>query len=345
MKYICVDFLNSCFLLDRKISDVDNEKSSFTSCLLLFIALILLGAYAFNFVQMGEIVSKVGAGAIFPELWYIVKVFFIKDFMPLLIIFVSLLAVKKLSVRKRFEITMSAWMSAILIRTFLEAVPRLFPKLIYYPLPYMEIPQAVAYGQGLIALAIIMNHYFGRRKDPGEESPIKKPFSIGWSIIVAAALVGVVWYPAISSMPYFIKAPEFVLPSDDGAKCDLKAEKGKTVLIEFWRTTCPHCRKQAKELDKVVEKFGDKVTYLSIHTSGGLRAQGGAKAVMTNPKVKLCYDDGTVSRVYSKLPKYQRLRGVPHMLILDQHGVIRSVIRGYKTSDYIERQLSRFVSR
>ncbi|MBN2723694.1 MAG: TlpA family protein disulfide reductase [Deltaproteobacteria bacterium] len=350
LKKYCISFLNSCFILPRKLVEVDSKESSLVPCIIMFLVTLLLGAYTFDFIRTTELFMKFGASVGLSEIVFIIKSMLIKDFIPVLIIFAALIKVKKLSISEKIEVAMSSWLSAMLIRTFLEAVPRLFTKIAFYPLPFVEIPQLVAYGQGLISLSVLLNYYYGKGKRKIEDKKENSTFGIIWAVVVVVAFIAVVWVPSIKMMPYFIKAPSFVIPSDpdkDGkpTNCVLEDYRGKTVLLEFWRTTCPHCRKQAAELEKVKKEFGDKVAFLSIHTSGGISVARRARNIIKDPGIKLCYDNGSVSRKYSELPQYHRLRGVPHMLIIDSHGIIRGVIRGYKTSDFIKHELSKVVGR
>lgn len=48
------------------------------------------------------------------------------------------------------------------------------------------------------------------------------------------------------------KAPAFELHSKDGKKVDLNTLKGKVVLINFFATWCPPCRKELPELQSKI---------------------------------------------------------------------------------------------
>ncbi len=50
-------------------------------------------------------------------------------------------------------------------------------------------------------------------------------------------------------------APHFVARSMDGEKYTNESLKGKVVLIEFWATWCPYCKRDEPALESVIKDF------------------------------------------------------------------------------------------
>lgn len=58
----------------------------------------------------------------------------------------------------------------------------------------------------------------------------------------------------------------------------LAALKGKkAVVVEFWATWCPPCRKSIPHLNKLHEKYGDKVTIIGLSNESKDKVEGFAK--------------------------------------------------------------------
>lgn len=60
------------------------------------------------------------------------------------------------------------------------------------------------------------------------------------------------------------KAPDFSLKSVDGKTVKLSDFKGKIVIIDFWATWCPPCRRGIPDLVAIQNEFKDKVVIVGI---------------------------------------------------------------------------------
>ena len=60
-------------------------------------------------------------------------------------------------------------------------------------------------------------------------------------------------------------APDFTMNTPDGKPFSLSSLKGKTVVLDFWASWCPDCRKDMPELNKLYEEFAsDSVVFINI---------------------------------------------------------------------------------
>jgi thiol-disulfide isomerase/thioredoxin len=117
------------------------------------------------------------------------------------------------------------------------------------------------------------------------------------------------------------RAPDFAFEDLDGNTVRLSELRGKPVLLNFWATWCPPCRKEIPDLQKFYEQYGDRITLLGIdwgedaeEVKRFLRRYG---ATYTN----LLDKDGKFFVLY-------RLTGLPSSYWIDEEGIIRGLWLG-----------------
>lgn len=64
--------------------------------------------------------------------------------------------------------------------------------------------------------------------------------------------------------PGYQKAPDFTLPTADGKSLKLSDYKGKIVIVDFWATWCPPCRKGIPDLIEIQNEYKDDVVIIGI---------------------------------------------------------------------------------
>jgi peroxiredoxin len=69
---------------------------------------------------------------------------------------------------------------------------------------------------------------------------------------------------AVSAADAPRRAPGFALPDTKMEVHDLYDYRGKPVILEFMQTTCGHCASFVPVLQKVQQKYGNKVQVLSV---------------------------------------------------------------------------------
>lgn len=59
-------------------------------------------------------------------------------------------------------------------------------------------------------------------------------------------------------------APDFILPMPNGYRVQLAEFKGKYVLLDFWASWCPDCRKDIPAMKAMYEKYGKNVVFIGV---------------------------------------------------------------------------------
>ena len=92
------------------------------------------------------------------------------------------------------------------------------------------------------------------------------------------------------------------------------ARKDKFVLIDFWATWCPPCRKAIPELNAWHKKFGDKLVVIGISDEIPATVEK-----FSNPKIDYFSAIDTRHRTKDVVG----VTGIPHVLIIDPKGIVR----------------------
>ncbi len=117
------------------------------------------------------------------------------------------------------------------------------------------------------------------------------------------------------------EAPDFELTDLEGDAFSLSQFKGKPVLLNFWATWCPPCRKEMPDLQAFDEKYGEQVQVLGVNWDY-------QSDVSEEVREFLDEYDITYPNVLDKsgevFVKYQ-LTGLPVTYWIDEEGVIRGI--------------------
>jgi thiol-disulfide isomerase/thioredoxin len=97
---------------------------------------------------------------------------------------------------------------------------------------------------------------------------IRESLAVGLAALCLAAPVAAADLPPLShSLTQLAPqaAPALVLPDLDGNTHDLAALKGKVVLINFWATWCPPCRREMPSLERLSRSLaGEAFTVMAV---------------------------------------------------------------------------------
>lgn len=121
-------------------------------------------------------------------------------------------------------------------------------------------------------------------------------------------------------------APEINLPGLDDKMVPLSSLKGKYVLIDFWASWCPPCRRENPNVVRMYEKYKDKSFEIYGVSLDGSKEKW-AEAIQTDnlPWVHVSDLGGWNSSV---VPQFS-IAGIPHTILLDKEGkIIAKDLRG-----------------
>jgi peroxiredoxin len=126
--------------------------------------------------------------------------------------------------------------------------------------------------------------------------------------------------------------PDFSLPDLEGSPHPISEWDGKVLLINFWATWCPPCKREIPDFIKVREQIGAEqfeVIGIAIDNpkdiSDFVKAQGIPYPILHGEG-----DASQISQAYGN-----SLGGLPYSVLVDRQGIIRSS----KTGEFKPRDL------
>ena len=133
------------------------------------------------------------------------------------------------------------------------------------------------------------------------------------------------------------RAPGFSLPDNTFKRYDLQDYRGKWVLIDFMVTNCPHCLEVSKLLENVKQKYGDRVTVLSVVLPPDTFDTVGDYIRTNKITVPVLFDQGQMAASYFNATPQNSHFDTPHVFVIDPNG---QIVRDYghganQTDNYI----------
>jgi thiol-disulfide isomerase/thioredoxin len=109
-------------------------------------------------------------------------------------------------------------------------------------------------------------------------------------------------------------APEIALKDVDGKPVKLSELRGRVVLVNFWATWCPPCRKEIPSLTRLQKLFKpEQLTVLAVNIGEDEETVFG---FVPDPGFTILLDPTSAT-----LPKWQ-VRGLPATFVVDADGRI-----------------------
>jgi thiol-disulfide isomerase/thioredoxin len=153
---------------------------------------------------------------------------------------------------------------------------------------------------------------------------VPRPLALGGFGLVVAAAAGAVWFgliqPADTSATVAVEgapAPQIALPVVGGGRSDLKADRGKVVLINFWATWCEPCKSEMPALQRLADELRDRP--FALYSVDLQEDAQQVEAFQREYGLKLYAvldEKGDVTRAYG-------VRVLPSTFVIDRQGVLR----------------------
>ncbi len=134
--------------------------------------------------------------------------------------------------------------------------------------------------------------------------------------------------------------PAFSLSASDGGQINSAGLRGRVVILSFWATWCPACRRELPELDKLYRHYqnNSSVSFWAVDVTGNGETAAKAKDFMRKASYAL-----PLAFANEKSSEDLGGDGLPFLLIMDKFGRVRLVHNSYDGSEPLQRELSKVI--
>ncbi len=158
------------------------------------------------------------------------------------------------------------------------------------------------------------------------------------ALVVAAVTTIPVLTTRIATRKTSAPAPTFSISRLDGAVVSSSDFRGRVVVLDFWATWCPPCRRELPELEKLYRRYqgNSKVSFWAVDVQKNGETPEKARDFMQKAGYTLPVALGS-----QKSFEALSLGGLPSLIIIDKSGRIRLVHTGYDSSEQLQGELSK----
>jgi peroxiredoxin len=177
----------------------------------------------------------------------------------------------------------------------------------------------------------------------------KTPNPVLWIALVAVILIAGFYFlggntskaekgPAVTLPPSEVTgaAPAFTLTDLNGKSVSLADFRGKVVILDFWATWCPPCKKEIPDFIELQKIYGSKgLQVVGIALDEPYKVSAFVQNNGVNYTVLLGNDAITA--------KYGGIEGIPTTFVIDRKGKIVNRFEGFRPRDVFENEIKKLL--
>jgi thiol-disulfide isomerase/thioredoxin len=137
-----------------------------------------------------------------------------------------------------------------------------------------------------------------------------------------------------------VPAPIFSMTASGGGQINSAGLHGRVVVLSFWATWCPACRRELPELDQLYRRYrsNSSVSFWGVDILGNGETAERAKDFLQKAGYALPLAFGN-----EKSAEDLGGNGLPFLIIMDKFGRVRLVHNGYDRSEPLQSELSKVI--
>ena len=130
--------------------------------------------------------------------------------------------------------------------------------------------------------------------------------------------------------------PDFTVTDKDGNKVSLSDCFGKPIIVNFWASWCPPCKREMPDFEEAYKKYGDEIIFMMINMTGGRETIESAKNFIENSSFTFpVYFDTE----YEAAMTYG-VSSIPQTLFIDENGRLKAYAQGIISKESLDTGIS-----
>lgn len=126
-------------------------------------------------------------------------------------------------------------------------------------------------------------------------------------------------------------SPDFNLKRLEGGELRLSSLKGKAVIVDFWDTWCPPCRKAMPHLQELSVQYADDLVVVGV----AMGREGEAKVRKFTQDRGLTFEMVMFNKDPQLIEDFGGIRSIPTTILIDPEGIVREVwVGGFGKETY-----------
>ena len=116
-------------------------------------------------------------------------------------------------------------------------------------------------------------------------------------------------------------APDFDLERIDGGRLVLSELRGKAVLVDFWDTWCPPCKKALPHLQELSVEYADDLVVVGV----AMGREGEGKVRKFTQDYGLTFEMVMLGNNRKLISDYGGIQSIPTTFLIDEEGIIQDI--------------------
>ncbi|MCK4463827.1 MAG: TlpA family protein disulfide reductase [Candidatus Omnitrophica bacterium] len=136
----------------------------------------------------------------------------------------------------------------------------------------------------------------------------------------------------------YVKASNFTLNDINGKQIRLSDYSGKIIILNFFATRCPPCRREMPDFNEIAREYKDDVEVIAVNVGRESPSKLKDFAEQYNLKFNILIDDGKASALYGPI------RWIPATFIIDKNFNIARKYTGSRTRQQLAEDIEELLT-